>query len=338
MVNPGYPAAVNVSGCLQSAQQSAWSCDLHDNTTQVSIARDGANTTIALTPAYAGLEYGVQPPTISASQVQLVQDPNTDESEYAWHFQTFYNKLVILDGADSLMPLDSNRKRSPQMPWSSGTTTFQQQKSEADPDHDFSSNSTAWFCYWNQTFIEVLVYVGNSSAAQYNASLSTSGSAPTYLPGVSAQVSSPVVTSPPATGFPSTPSIGVGPQVVSAPISYSGGYPHPFSSASPSLQGRQASSASTVPSPSPAPQKIKIEERRVPNVGAPPPTCTLMARNQTDGTFHPLIAPNNMIPVVALYEQDPADDPPAGALLRKRDAIPPDACGCQWNSPDGQHP
>ena len=334
----------------------------------MSITNTNNVTSFRLSPSRNELQYGVQAPVATSNQVQLVQDPGTIDHAYAWHFQTFYNKLVVLDSNNSILPLNEKKKRQTQSPWYSDVSSFSQRKSESDPQDVY--DQSAWFCYWNQTFLEVLVYVDTGS----NMSTSASGLASSLTSSIASAAASSVApssasyttssaTSSPTTSLPPTSSSSQGstssstycPPSQSAPAQIPAPsppvapgsavaipYPSPASlyasnyaaQAAESPTAVQPRDAPTPSSPTP-PLKVKVEERRIPDVGGPPPTCTLMTHNPADDTWCHSIGANGIIPVVALFEQDPPVYPyGGGSKLRKRDSIPNNACGCQWNMPD----
>lgn len=300
-------------------------------------------TSISLFSARDELQYGVQPPVVSSGQVRLVRDPETDDSSYAWHFQTFYDKLVVLDGDNSILPLNAQSKRDYHRPWYAQDSPFNQRKSESDPDD--VDEQKAWFCYWNQTFLEVLVYaenISNISTATMSSTLvsppgsssmpQSTGSSLSYL---SSSLSTASLTTSGlySTSTPSVPSMAPGlPSASWLTASLPGSYPRrnlPQQAWNPTRVQARGTPMASLP-----PHKIKVEERRVPNVSAPPPTCTLMSRNTTDNTWKASIGANGVIPVVALFEQDPPVHPDGDGPWRvKRGAIPAEACGCQWDMP-----
>ncbi|KAL9051278.1 MAG: hypothetical protein Q9162_006121 [Coniocarpon cinnabarinum] len=357
---------VNLSGCLQPQQQPAWSCLLHDNSSVITVENLSNGTVMmSMFDTNPYFSYGTQPPVVSSNEAQLVQDPETDDQAYAWHFQTTYDKLVVLDVNDGLLPLDSspNRKRdNGPLPWYASAFSQETVENNDPEDVDNVDENQAWFCYWNQTFIEVLVYMGNTSNVSFTAepgsassslspttitmTLSSSTTATSYASTLPSSSTS-------ATMESSDPSNdGYIPQMPPPPAAMVGSYHPPrgvsFEAASvtsvswPSDTAYSPPPPSSIqtfepPSPPPPPtpsKKIKVEERRVSALDPPPPTCTLMS-NRFDGQWRPLIQSNGLIPVVALREQDPMATP---WELRKREAIPVDACGCVWNSPNGEQP
>ena len=364
---------MDFSGCLMAQQQSAWSCNLYDQTLVLTVSEGDNGTIMSLIDTNPMLQYGTQPPVVTSERVELVQDPQTPDTAYAWYFQTTYDKLVVLDVNNGLLPLDggSYRKRDnsqASQPW---YATGLQQKSSSNDEYDPEIldnvyDPQAWFCYWNSTFVEVLMYADNSTTADENSS--SSSTAPSTSTTLSTSPSPPTTSAPPTTvtapaSISSTltsgswPSMfGIGPQVVSssAIMANSGLYhpprglkdkdpttsesyasettPPPSISASTTTTTSQsdvATNSTIAPTPS---RRIKIEERRIPALNAPPPTCTLM-QHGTDGQWRIHVQPNGLLPVVALKEQDPPA-PPWG--VQKRDIMPATACGCVWDSPNGQ--
>ena len=249
---------------------------------------------------------------------------------------------MVLDLNDGLLPLNNKRRRDAQPPWYA-TGLQQKQSDDSDSDSDVDpddpdnvTDDQAWFCYWNQTFIEVLVYAGNSSGGSMQATATPSSSTFKSPPSIPPPMPTVVSSSPSSNHAPSASNLET--QVVSSstvPSSTTAYSANAESWWDKLIPGHSKDAPAAPPS-----RVIKIEERRVPSIDAPPPTCTLM-QFSSDGQWRPVIRSSGVIPVVALKEMDPSETPmsssPSSPLLG-RDAIPTDACGCEWMSPDGQFP
>lgn len=141
----------------------------------------------ALSTPQGGVQYGVQPPSLSAEPMQLVVDLDYRALGPAFHFHAFYNKTVVL-GRDEFQAGAALWKRDGD--------------SKRGYPHRFQvmPGDTPWYCYWNSTYIEGYIYVtDNSSAATMT---SFANPSPTALDGTSIPLASTPAT---ATGGDSTP-------------------------------------------------------------------------------------------------------------------------------------
>ncbi|KAF2425232.1 hypothetical protein EJ08DRAFT_700461 [Tothia fuscella] len=157
--------------CLISADQfNAWSCNVPPAPMIVDVRQPGFSIMkmwgVGPPTAADGKRprfnytYGAQPPRIQPMQrLYWVSDIEEPARGPALHFQTNYDKLVILDPSQ----FSTARKRSA---YGYGNT----EPPSSPPGrlrHRFELLTTGdqpWFCYWNQTSIEGFVYMQQNSS------------------------------------------------------------------------------------------------------------------------------------------------------------------------------
>jgi len=339
-----YPASsANSSACLvNSAQQVAWSCELEMVAPwELQIQQTSAGDMISIDGVIdtAELYYGTQPPSLDNESFALVMDLDNVSLGPAYHFQTHYNKLVILPGDASI----------------GSTPTHNNDRRAVDVDSGFHKKSipeadTPWFCWFNETLIEGFVYISQKASTTSSASLTTStsvypestssatayASTATTMSEEISSVASQAADAPKSTFFPAHPTTyGPPPWITpstSCTSSLPGGaiptgtYPHgPW----PEKMRRQESS--TIPaSPTSMPLLFRIEERRVGTTK--PAVCTQMA-SVGPANYAPILI-NNMPTTVNLTETDPPMPTYAPPQARKRDNGDnvEDTCFCMWRS------
>ncbi|KAE9982759.1 hypothetical protein EG327_005767 [Venturia inaequalis] len=210
--------------CLSSGDQySAWSCNVSPMSLWGDVAAPPSGYNImklypAPPPLFDGnpprfnFTYGAQPPRVVPMQrVFWVQDLAEPGRGPALHFQTTYDKLVILE--ESQFGQGTRKRNVPQ--YGSGSPTDYTPLGERRPGESSSSpphgggfhrksmlqtGDSPWYCYWNQTFIEGFIYVSQNSSANGGrsdggvaaATTTVSGSTPTFS--FSASSSAPTVT------------------------------------------------------------------------------------------------------------------------------------------------
>lgn len=256
------------------------------------------------------VQYGLQPPLLGSQDLQLVMDLDYKAFGPAYHFNSMYDKLVILNPDEfaagaSLSPA-ALRKREDKPPFR----------------HRFQvvPGDLPWYCYWNQTYIEGYIYVtDDSSAASFT-------NFPTNWPTNPYGSSVPVETGAPATA------VGSGSSGIATPT------PNPV---------RKRGDGDYMRKP-PYPRIVKIEERRLPSM--PQPYCQRMRlmddgkpQPALDSSQNPIIVYlQEDDPSIEEFEQaagpPPGPSPTSSAtnttqrrnanLEKRRD--PAGACHCQW--------
>ncbi|ORX98747.1 hypothetical protein BCR34DRAFT_628309 [Clohesyomyces aquaticus] len=322
-------------GCLTVANQlSAWSCKMAfvplllnmsylSTAPSASIPPRPVATIQPYTKPDGGIQWGVQPPIIPQQPLNLVIDNDYKAYGPAFHFQSQYDKVVVLSPEEfaagaSLRTRDRGRGDGDSKP-SGFRHRFQVMPGE-----------TPWYCIWNQTFIEMYVYVtDNSTAATFTAF-------PSVWPSNSPPWGSSI---PLETNAAPTSSVG-GAAASSAVVSAT---PTPSTPV-------QRRGDSDYPHLLPYPRIVKIEERRLP--GAPQPYCQKM-RLLDNGAIVPEMNSTDGIIKVMIQEEDPSmeefqltgggfpsaaastsassspmNNPDRRGLEKRRD--PGDACHCQW--------
>ncbi|KAK7547723.1 hypothetical protein IWX49DRAFT_509256 [Phyllosticta citricarpa] len=171
---------VSSNECLSiSNQNDAWSCDMEGAPIEVNVENPSAKGFAAwMNPLSnaSGVNYGTQVPKIAPILLDLVEDLDSPSDGPAWHFQTLYDKMVILRHED----LNVNSAGSSlQMP-----PGFLHRGQVA-------AGETPWLCIWNQTFLETFFYVArNSTAVQATPAVTTP------LPSATSPSTAPIYSSP----------------------------------------------------------------------------------------------------------------------------------------------
>ena len=162
------------ANCLTTANQvSAWSCSVPPIPIQMTVCPQNSSMPQALASldpiqgSQGAYQYGVQPPSLPMQPLSLVMDQDQPTSfGPAYHFQTSYNKVVILSTNDFAAGMGLRRRGGFGPPGSGGPgSRFQVQPGDA-----------FWYCSWNETMIEGYIYVqDNSSLPTMMPSPSSSG-------------------------------------------------------------------------------------------------------------------------------------------------------------------
>ncbi|KAF2115785.1 hypothetical protein BDV96DRAFT_492711 [Lophiotrema nucula] len=313
----GIPQEAN-PGCLTQANQfSAWSCKMSfaPLTLIINDTTSGSpNPVASIQPAMkpdGTVPYGIQPPLLIDEPLQLVTDLDYPRYGPAFHFQTTYDKLVVLN-SEEFQGGTSKRKRD------DGDKPNFRQRFQVLP------GDTPWFCHWNETFIEGYIYVSNNSSA---ATRTGSASWPTSDP-----YASGIPSSLPTDLGAATTDLGGSPTIASG------------SEGTPTATPFARRGDGDYPRPPAYPRIVKIEERRL--QGAPQPYCQQMQLLDNNHFVEARDANGGPI-IVKLQEQDPTLEqfllsggppPPASSTspsnntrreLGKR-TDPAGACHCQW--------
>ncbi|KAF2473196.1 uncharacterized protein BDR25DRAFT_129549 [Lindgomyces ingoldianus] len=326
-------------GCLPMANQlSAWSCKMTFVPLLLNMSYLPPSPTVSsgtqpqpvatmqpYTKPDGGIQWGVQPPSIPSQALSLVMDNDYKAYGPAYHFQTRYDKIVVLS-PEEFSAGASLRKRNQGPKGGDGDN-------KAPFRHRFQvmPGETPWYCVWNQTFIEMYIYVtDNSTAATFTAFPSVWPSNNPFQSSIPTEATS----TPTSLGGSAAPSTTFG--SVTAP-----------NTPSPTPLHRRGDS--DYPHLLPYPRIVKIEERRLP--GAPQPYCQKM-RLLDNGAVVPEMNGSGAPIKVLIQEDDPsleefllsAGGPPPNPsatsntpnnnsnrrrdLAKRRD--PAGACHCQW--------
>ncbi|KAF2457861.1 hypothetical protein BDY21DRAFT_342983 [Lineolata rhizophorae] len=161
--------------CIADADAiAAWSCKIEDQPpAKIRVIGGQTNSLsgISISPMDSSsnaISYGPQIPDLFVQDLVLVSDLDDTQRGPAWHFQTTYDKIVVLRQEDFTAGLDRADKR---------------QLIEVDLDDAFGSRAQVvagerpWVCIWNSTFVEGFVFVTqNSSAVARSSALEASAS------------------------------------------------------------------------------------------------------------------------------------------------------------------
>lgn len=363
--------------CLTSGDQyTAWSCNVPPMSLWGDVAAPPSGYNIMKLypappapfdgpPPRFNFTYGAQPPKVAPMQrVFWVQDLNEPGRGPALHFQTTYDKLVILEesefGQGKRKRMVSQYGTPTDFPYTPlgehkpGETPLPPPPRGGGVRHRNSMLQTGdspWYCYWNQTFIEGFIYVNQNSTSNNGrtdsaaATTTLSGSAPTF----SFSGLSPAPTATPTS---------VTNHQARAALSQLEVHLKRMAAASPSKDY-------TIPKSSGPPQKFpfvfKLTERRTPGSGQQAgmaPYCQKMFV-PPEGPPYPVHDDDGRPTVVHLNENDPSPQDFSTALRKpektgaatssststgahKREVSqfekredPPKGCHCLWISPVG---
>jgi hypothetical protein len=368
--------------CLTAADQfNAWSCNVAPAPMIVDVHQPPAGFSIMKMwgsgppPDPSGRKprfnytYGAQPPRVQPMQrLYWVADLEEQARGPALHFQTNYDKLVILEPNQ----FSGRRKRSVH----GNPEPTAPPPPQAYPRHRMDMLMTGdqpWFCYWNQTFIEGFVYMQQNSSAGKSGSpganmppsFTSNGSPPSFS--VSTILGSVAeATATPQAAAASSPRREDRPKVAPTKVKRKA---TDSSLAAASSTGSNSPSAPSSISPDTLPNFpfiMKIEERRVPNsAAAVQPYCQKMvvpAEGQpipmTDDDGNPIrvnllendpspsefsTAFNNPKKTGAAKSTKTATATASGSHARREEAEqlrqyfrrsdPPKSCHCVWVSP-----
>ncbi|KAI9688012.1 MAG: hypothetical protein M1820_010338 [Bogoriella megaspora] len=237
----GFPRSLDQSCITDPDQQSAWTCQIPGAPKSAPVnlvvnppdGHGGPATAAVVNPEGPIKQYGSQPPQFGPLGLELVRDLNSnDDKAYglAYYFQSTYDKLVVVD-EDAFNSSGGAWKRDGgfSMPPSWG------HRNQIEP------GSKPWFCWWNQTSVELFIYDQRNVSATASSSLSSMITATSIqaspMPSSSATPGPTTDTYPP-TSMPDTTSIPLSSTTISLA---------PSSTSSPSSS---ASDGDTYPTPS----------------------------------------------------------------------------------------
>ncbi|KAF2500808.1 hypothetical protein BU16DRAFT_578683 [Lophium mytilinum] len=162
-------------GCLSAASEAtAWSCDLAFQGYDLAVRQTSSTFLgVSLEAIYDQSSYGVQVPVFYGLKegllnLALVTDLDNAALGPAYHFQTTYDKVVLLPDSD--FPAPTSRKRS---------TQHLSRRGQLQPGDQL------WACYWNGTLIEGFFYVESNSTQIASPTSTLSSSPSSALPSTS---------------------------------------------------------------------------------------------------------------------------------------------------------
>lgn len=158
------PADQVFGECLNDDQEEAWTCELPGQQTLCVTIKQGLDGRAFLSTCNNGaqLEYGSQPPFITQQTLRIVADLDNTTLGAAWHFQTFYDKLAILPQSYLAQPVGSKRDVVRTWDWLTQPSKLSKRTSKT-PMGAISVGEEAWFCHWDDTFIEGFIYASVSN-------------------------------------------------------------------------------------------------------------------------------------------------------------------------------
>lgn len=322
------PEEVEASCINDMNQAAAWSCNMADSnslamnvafSSSASSSSSSLNAFVFSTADQDNITYGVRTPVTNWSPLTPVVDLDDPRRGPAYYFTAYYDKLVVLDEG-TFSPTHVNYKRDTHHMFGGWV------RHEVVP-----AGEQPWFCYFNQTFIEVFIYVSdNSSASESSASAATSQ--PT---GSAAVTSSPYsyASSVPLTG---STSFAVSPST--APVSSAWTSTSASGSAAYPTGGARKRDDGDVDwhSLDDYPFVVKIEERRI--SGSPQGYCQKM-QILDDGTAGQVADHTGQFIQFTLNETDPTYGSAAssgasnsGSTRRLLKRTSDNSCHCQWMS------
>ena len=327
--------------CLtDSSQTQAWSCDVPSTSLIISTGTLSGGFSIAKiypqsSPDGQKYQYGAQPPTvIPAEKLAFVIDLSDPQRGAALHFQTVYDKLVILD------PSSLSLKRKRHYPIPAPIHGY------PDKDYDKStvqSGEQPWFCFWNSTSIEGFIYVTQPSNNCSSTSTTTTAAAAatttttTTSSGVAGSTPSSSQSTVPSSSDSPTPSTtlatSIGPNTVTTTTTTSSeakdtitttttAYPSSTTTGKANKNNANKSAKRRTVTSTNLPQFpyiVKLSERRLPNP-APHAYCQKMKAND-DGSVTPVLENNQPI-IIKLQETDPTESQFASAMSPASSSTP----------------
>ncbi len=152
------------SGCLPlEFQKSAWSCDVSAPPVMINVISSQG-------PGYPGQSwvvnedesapflYGMQTPHTFPQDLDIVIDLDDEDNGPAYYFQTTHDKLVILRENELMKPANERRDAAP---------AAEPEPPLPDDDVVVKAGDVAWFCYWNDTFVEGFIYVRQNASRDF---------------------------------------------------------------------------------------------------------------------------------------------------------------------------
>jgi hypothetical protein len=317
--------------CIQDPSLlDAWSC-LPPIGVGVTILGQGSNATLAFDPypLEPTFWYGAQPPDLNRRPLQLAPSMDRDSDElgtslFAW---TNYDKLTICE-----MILVS---------YTSSLTNFAVHEEDLQPsgpskrDHDGERGMPAhkpWFCWFNQTVLEVFIYVGkplDSATVTSTDTLASSATASSMLTSSLLQSSSPTPVTSSATIPIHVPTFipAAASSFYAAAASASASY-HPWFSAysDDSMVKRNWYDDIQRNEYADYPLLIKIEEKRKPS-GNIQPYCQQMQILE-----NMKFVPKEAVDPIPVPEVASAEAPASRRFRRRGSDDGGTTCACQWIS------
>ncbi|KAL0264150.1 hypothetical protein SLS55_000096 [Diplodia seriata] len=319
---------VSSNECLTSSgQNDAWSCNVDGPPLEINVKSYGKANSYAmwLSPLEnnTGVNYGSQAPNIEPQALSLVTDLDNPTDGPAWHFQTLYDKIVILR-PDEFAAGAQYEKREAQSSSSGDDSSYSpyppagfDMPSGFRSRHQVVAGDKPWYCIWNSTFLETFIYVEqNTSSAMSTAVSSGLASATNYATPAQSSSSIPATTYPSPVTIVSTNSAAI---VTTTPTP---------------VERRSTPGDTDINDIQWYPRIVKIEERRTSTKDEA--YCQQM-QLLDDGRMVPTLKDGKTI-VVTLSESDPDySDYKSGSsskssrrALQRRDD-PSNACHCQWS-------
>jgi hypothetical protein len=179
--------------CLESGKDSlAWACNVLPTNLLLQFSRSGNYYTAKIVAPPMpnvpdGISYGPQPPRVQPPQKMVwVQDLTDSSRGPALHFQTVYDKIVILESE----MFSTGVTKMAHTIWArsfDNVTEDSPLRKRHDPSGHALANTpgeTPWYCYWNSTFIEGFIYVNQqiSGAETQNFNAYTASRDSMYIP------------------------------------------------------------------------------------------------------------------------------------------------------------
>ncbi|KAF2135617.1 uncharacterized protein K452DRAFT_239026 [Aplosporella prunicola CBS 121167] len=325
---------VSSNTCLtESSQTDAWSCDAEVPSMEINIDGEDNEYGAYITPLEnnTALNYGTQVPDISRQKLTLVKDLDDISDGPAWHFQAFYQKIVILRDDDFAAGQSSQsvKKRHAQAyttvstaPWTAPTDFI---ISPGNFRHrQVVAGDTPWYCVFNHTFIETFIYVKKNTTNSSSTSTSTTYEA-TPISSSSTRFAREGSTYHPAPTWTTTSKY---PTATEVPKERRDSKEHDNS------KERRSSSYTDVDNIGLYSRLVKVEERRVPN--SEKPRCQKM-QFLNNGELVTYVDEYGNHVIVTLEEEVPDsstndDDSSTRRSFRKfsRRDDPSKSCHCQW--------
>ena len=152
----GNPQETNQNCLADPSQLKAWACIMQPSPLFIDTNLAAHGTALAQIypqPSQgSSISYGPQPPALVPFKIlEYVTDLEDPQYGPALHFQTVYNKTVILDPG-SLSSSSKKRRQAPG-PGAPPGGAFRHRKNTVQ------AGDQPWFCFWNGTFIEGFIYV-----------------------------------------------------------------------------------------------------------------------------------------------------------------------------------
>jgi hypothetical protein len=314
----GEPQETEQNCLTNPAQLKTWSCNVVAPPLMIDTETASDGDSIAqlypepLPPNFPKYQYGPQPPTVLAQKLLFVDDLGESQLGPALHFQTVYDKLVILDPDALSAPAKKRRGDATPAPTDSfgvsePSATFNDapsglpHKGRHNPKPSalplrkttVQAGDQPWFCFWNSTFIEAFIYV--TQPIPMNNASNTSAS-------TTAGNGSPQSTSASDNGGQASTSTTFATSVT--PSSITTTFPMTKPSSISIGEGKRDTHIKDADDPRQFPYLVKVSERRLQQ---PPvrPYCQKMNIN-SDGSVTTYLS-NGQPVVVYLSEQDPSD-------------------------------